>query len=323
MRRLLKPFAILTTVGMIFVLLGGALVTKTDSGLGCGRSWPLCHGKFIPDGFTVELIFELAHRLVSGVIGIMVVILAVWAWKAVGHLRETKFLSILSVVFIIAQSLLGAAAVVFDQSDAVLAAHFGISLISFATVFLLTMLILESEKRFNIEKLYLHGHMRKHIFAVTIYSFIVVYTGAFVQHVGASLACKDWPFCVNNVFGWPGNIQEWVQMGHRFAAGLLFLWIGYITILALKNYKSEKFVYRWWMAAFLLITLQIITGALVVLSRINLIISLTHAFFIICLFGILSYFVLLSLRSRRKENSLQEANKKPASSTISTLTTLQ
>jgi len=152
---------------------------------------------------------------------------------------------------------------------------------------------------------------------------LVVYTGALVRHADASLACKDWPFCVNNVLAWPANFQEWVQMGHRFAAGLLFLWIGYIAFLALKNYKSEKWVYRWWMAAFFLITLQVGTGALVVFSRINLIISLAHAFFIICLFGILSYFVLLSLRSRKKELSLQEVKKEPSSSSISTATSMQ
>ena len=74
LHRALKWLSVLTTVGMLFILIGGALVTKTDSGMGCGRSWPLCHGKLIPDEITSELIIELAHRVVSGSVGIMVIV---------------------------------------------------------------------------------------------------------------------------------------------------------------------------------------------------------------------------------------------------------
>ena len=71
MQRSLKWLAVLTTIGMLLILLGGALVTKTDSGDGCGSSWPLCHGEFIPSEITNELIIELAHRVVTGVVGLM------------------------------------------------------------------------------------------------------------------------------------------------------------------------------------------------------------------------------------------------------------
>ena len=52
------------------------LVTKTDSGMGCGRSWPLCEGQLIPDEISSELVIELSHRVVSGTVGILVVILS-------------------------------------------------------------------------------------------------------------------------------------------------------------------------------------------------------------------------------------------------------
>lgn len=301
MKKSLKWFSLLTTVGMVFILLGGALVTKTDSGMGCGRSWPLCHDELIPSEITTELMIELTHRILSGVVGIMVLILSIWTWKAIGHIRETKFLSFMSFFFLVLQGLIGAAAVIWQQSNLALAAHFGISLISFASVFLLTLLIFEVDKKFKAEKLYLDKKIRMNIMGVTVYSFAVVYTGALVRHVNASLACKDWPFCVNSPITLPGNFQEWVQMGHRFAAGLIFIWIGYITILAIRNYKNQKVVYWGWIISFILVTLQVVAGALVVLTRVNLAISLAHAFFIACLFGLLSYFVLLSSRSRKNE----------------------
>lgn len=44
MIKLLKWLSVASSLGMLLVLVGGALVTKTESGLGCGRSWPLCNG---------------------------------------------------------------------------------------------------------------------------------------------------------------------------------------------------------------------------------------------------------------------------------------
>lgn len=319
MQRSLKWLAVLTTIGMLFVLLGGALVTKTDSGMGCGRSWPLCNGELLPSDITPELIIELAHRVVSGAVGFMVLILSIWTWRAIGHIRETKFLAVTSFLFLLLQGLIGAAAVMWGQSDFVLALHFGISLISFATVLLLTLLIFEVDKKFDTENIILDKRMKKHIIGVSIYSYIVVYTGALVRHANASLVCRDWPMCTNGVFVLPENMYEWVQMGHRAAAGLIFIWIAYITVLAIKHYKEQKVIYWGWIISLILVCLQVTAGALVVVSRLNIYIALAHAFFISCLFGVLSYFILMVTRSRVNERALlaqkQESTEKKSVST--------
>jgi heme a synthase len=300
MYRLLKWFAVLTSIGMLLVLLGGALVTKTDSGMGCGRSWPLCNGEFLPTEITFELVIELAHRLVSGSVGFMVLILSIWSWKVIGHIRETKFLSILSFSFLLLQALIGAAAVIWSQSDFVLALHFGISLISFAAVFLLTLLIFEVDKKFDAEKVVIDARMKKHILGVSIYSYLVIYTGALVRHTNASLTCLDWPLCSNDDFSLPTNLYQWVQMGHRTAAAIIFIWIGYCLYLAIKKYKSQKVIYCGWLTSFILVSLQVISGMLIIFTRLNLYIALAHAFFISCLFGVLSYLILLVSRSKNK-----------------------
>ncbi|MEC1376027.1 heme A synthase [Heyndrickxia oleronia] len=297
MHRGLRWLATLTSLGMLFVLIGGALVTKTGSEMGCGRSWPLCHGQVIPSHIKIETVIELAHRLVSGGVGILLLILSIWAWKTIGHKRETKFLVILSLFFLILQALVGAAAVVWGQSDFVLALHFGISLISFASVFLLTLLIFEVDQKFDASSIIIDKRMKFHTIAVTIYSYMVVYTGALVRHTHSSLVCRDWPFCLNDSIGLPTNLHQWIQMGHRLAAGIIFLWIAYITYLSIKHYKDQVVIYRGWIIAFILVCLQVIAGALVIFTRLNLYIALAHALFISCLFGLLSYFILLIGRS--------------------------
>jgi heme a synthase len=299
LRQSLKWLSVATTIGMIFILIGGALVTKTGSGMGCGRSWPLCNGKFLPLEITPELVIELSHRLVSGVVGIMVLVLSVWSWKAIGHIRETKFLSFLSFFFLLLQALVGAAAVKWGQSGFVLALHFGISLISFSAVLLLTLLIFEIDKKFDAEKLYIDKRMGFHIIGVSIYSYLLIYTGALVRHTKSSLVCRDWPLCLNDSPSLPSNMYEWVQMGHRAAAGLIFLWIGYILYLVVRHYKDQKILYWGWIISFILVSLQVIAGAFIIISRLNLYIALLHAFFITCLFGVLSYFILLYSRSKR------------------------
>ena len=294
----LKWLAVASTVGMLLILLGGALVTKTDSGMGCGRHWPGCNGQLIPDVITAEVLIEFSHRLVTGAVGILIVALAVWAWKALGHVRETKFLSAMAVFFLVAQALIGAAQVKRGQGDFILALHFGISLISFASVLLLTLLVFEIDRKFDTDKIRIGKTLKFHTIGVTLYSYIVVYTGALVRHTESSLICNDWPLCNNNQFALPTNLYEWVQMGHRAAAGLIFIWILIIAIHVMRNYKDQRAIYWGWIISLILVSCQVITGMLVVLTKLNLYIALLHSLFISLLFGLLCYMILLLSRSK-------------------------
>lgn len=303
MIRIIKWLAVVSVIGMVFILLGGALVTKTGSGAGCGSSWPLCDGKLIPTNITAELIIEYSHRLVSSVIGVTVLLLSVFAWIELGHIREVKFLSFLSVFFLVLQGLIGAAAVMWGQSDFVLALHFGISLISFASILLLTLLIFEIDQKLDTENLFIKKRFRIEIYALSFFTIIVVYTGALVRHVNANLVCKDWPFCLNNTpFAFADySFLQWVQMGHRLLAGLLFIWTITLFIKVMKEYRNNLIMFWGWSVTTALITAQVVLGALIIFTQLNLWVALLHAFFITCYFGCLSYFILLSIRSGRAE----------------------
>ncbi len=296
----LKALAIASTVGMLLILLGGALVTKTDSGMGCGRHWPGCNGQLIPDVITPEVLIEFSHRLVTGAVGIFIVALAVWAWRSLGHVRETKFLSFMAVFFLVLQALIGAAQVKWGQGDFILALHFGISLISFAAVLLLTLLVFEVDRKFDTDKIRIGKTLRFHTIGITLYSYVVIYTGALVRHTESSLVCRDWPLCRNDEFSLPTNLYEWVQMGHRVAAGLIFIWILITAIHVIKNYKDQRAIYWGWIIALILVTCQLVSGMFVILTRLNLYIALLHSLFISLLFGLLCYMILLLSRSRAK-----------------------
>ena len=305
MIRYLKTLSVISTIGMLLILLGGALVTKTGSADGCGDSWPLCEGQVLPSEITFEMIVELSHRGVTGIVGIAVVALAILAWRNIGHVREVKFLAFLSVFFLVLQALIGAAAVMWEQSDFVLAAHFGISLISFAAVFLLMLLIFEFDKKLDTESLLIGKKHRIEIYALTVYTIMVVYSGALVRHTESNLVCADWPFCTNSAplaFA-DYSFNQWVQMGHRLAAGLLFIWTLSIMIRMIRNYRNNKVMVWGWGITFTLIFMQVLFGALIIFTLLNLGVALMHALVITCYFGMLSYFVLLSNRSALKEQA--------------------
>ena len=299
---LLKWVAVATTLGMLLILLGGALVTKTDSGLGCGRNWPDCNGSLIPKEITTEVLIEFSHRLVTGAVSILVLILVIWTWRKLGHVKGVKFLGFLAIFFLILQALIGAAQVLWGQGDFILALHFGISLISFAAVMLLAMIVFEVDQKFDADRVIIGKKLKWHTLGVTLYSYIVVYTGALVRHTDASLVCGDWPFCRNNKpFEIPNNMYEWVQMGHRFAVLLIFIWLFYIMLHAIKHYKDQRVIYWGWIIAFIIVLLQVIAGMFIIITRLDLIVSLLHSLLITLLFGLLCYMILLIARSKHNE----------------------
>lgn len=304
MLRVLKGVSLITSFILLIVLLGGALVTKTNSGLGCGRSWPLCKGQIIPDHLTIQTVIELSHRAASGLAGIFVLLLAVLAWIVIPHKRETKFLAIISCIFLIAQALIGAAAVVWGQVPAVKAIHFGISLICFAAVVMLTLLIFERDRNYQKNSFYVGKRMKFHTYGLWIYSYLVVYTGALVRHENASLACPSWPLCSKANNGIPTQVHEWIQMGHRFAAFILFVWIIIAFVHAYKYYRNERGIYFGWLVSLILVTLQVICGAVIVFTNLNIYVALTHAILIACLFAIFSFQSLVCTRSKNSNSEL-------------------
>lgn len=310
MFKILKWLSVVATIGMVFILIGGALVTKTESGAGCGSTWPLCHGQFMPSEITPELVIELSHRVVSGVVGLAILALSFLAWRHIGNIREVKFLSFLSVFFLVLQGLIGAAAVMWGQSDFVLAAHFGISLISFASIFLLMLIIFELDKKLDTTSLFIRKKHRIEIYLLTTYTIVVVYTGALVRHASAELVCGNWPFCANDSPLSFANysFSQWIHMGHRLAAGLLFIWTIIFFIKVVKNYRENKVMMWGWVTVLSLIILQVFFGAMIIFTMLNLGIALLHAFVISCYFAMLSYFIMLSTRSAKYEKEKNSAD---------------
>ncbi len=98
----------------LLVILWGAVVRATGSGAGCGSHWPQCNGAIVPLDAGTETTIEFVHRATSGLAGVAVFVLVVWAWRAFAPRSQVRLAAVAAGVLIVVESLFGAALVVFE-----------------------------------------------------------------------------------------------------------------------------------------------------------------------------------------------------------------
>lgn len=99
----------------VAVILWGAYVRISFSGDGCGAHWPFCSGQLVPQNMTVPAAIEFTHRLMTGFDSIAVVAMCIWAFPSFPRRHRTRLFSLLSVVFLAIEALLGAGLVLFRK----------------------------------------------------------------------------------------------------------------------------------------------------------------------------------------------------------------
>jgi len=128
----------------LFVILWGAYVRASGSGAGCGSHWPLCNGDVVPRAPRLETIIEFTHRVTSAVSLFATAWLAIWAVRRFPRVHRVRRYALLSVVFLIAEAMLGAGLVLFEfvAANASVGRAFYLSLHLVNTQFLLATLAL-------------------------------------------------------------------------------------------------------------------------------------------------------------------------------------
>lgn len=291
----LKWLSYLTFFVMFFATFGGTVVTKTDSGLGCGHEWPLCRGQFVP-AHTIASLIEYSHRLVSGLAGLTAVAVVVAFWLFAKNRKDLRTYSWLTLIFVLVQALMGALAVVYDQSSAVLALHFGFSLIAFASSLMLALGArkMDKEKASTAKEQFppVSLAFRNFVWMVTIYSYLVVYVGAYVSHTSSAGGCSGWPLCNGKLVPeLTGSVA--VAFIHRLAALLLFIAVVVMAYYAYKLHKGNRELGGLGISAAVLCLLQVFSGAGIVYTlnkpEVYIFAALLHNLLISSLFGVLCY----------------------------------
>lgn len=106
-------FAQILLIYTLVVILWGAWVRISHSGDGCGDSWPLCQGQFIPEGEQKKTWVEFSHRLTSGLFGILVFYFYWRGRKFFDYQDPLRKALFATLIFTITEALLGAKLVLF------------------------------------------------------------------------------------------------------------------------------------------------------------------------------------------------------------------
>ncbi len=96
------------------VIVWGTFVRATGSGAGCGSHWPTCNGEVIPRAESVETAIEFTHRATSGLSFVLVAVMMIAALRARPKGHPMRRPAVLSFVFMITESAVGAGLVLLE-----------------------------------------------------------------------------------------------------------------------------------------------------------------------------------------------------------------
>lgn len=247
------------TLGLIVL---GAVVRVTDSGLGCGTDWPLCNGTVLPPMDNIAAWIEWLHRLFALLIGCFGLATLAAAWRQYRHSdRRVLQLTMVAAMLFVLQSGLGAIVVFLELPPTFVTLHLGVAMLLLAA--LLGGAVLAWHRPLPGQR----AESAAILAAVNAaMAFVVILTGALVRGSGATLACTTWPFCDGGaILPFEQGQLAVINMIHRLSVAAMSVTL-LILLRQVYRRRSDALARRLAFAAVVAHAVQILAGALFVLS---------------------------------------------------------
>ena len=208
-----RGFAWATIVALFLLMTMGNIVSATGSGLGC-PDWPLCHGRLLPPAQT-EVLIEFSHRLKAIPFTFLLLATVILTWRRTTA-RAPRRLSLVLLGLVGLQIALGGITVLFKLPHLISTAHLVNALLILAGLLMLA----EGFRPYPAVPARL-----KRLAAAGLGALLVqLALGGYVRHVGAGLACPDFPLCSGSLM--PHHWESSVHWLHRWLGiGLLGLFV--------------------------------------------------------------------------------------------------
>ncbi len=183
-------------VAVFLLLVAGALVTSTESGLAV-PDWPLSYGKLMPP-MVGGILYEHGHRVIAALVSFFVGLLAALLLRGERR-RSVRRLGLFAFGAILAQAVLGGLTVLFLLPPAVSSAHAGLAQVVFALTAAIALMtspawtsggIAGTVSASDAPRL---GHALHLTLAASVVLFVQILLGAVMRHTGAGLAIPDFP----------------------------------------------------------------------------------------------------------------------------------
>src|SRR5439155_3944215 len=239
MTRSFTRLAWLTAVCTYLLIVLGAIVRITGSGMGCGDHWPLCNGKLLPPLDDIGTLIEWNHRLAAAAVSVLVIALAGYAWWL---RRETPSIALdrpglaayAALGLLALQVALGAVTVKLALPAWTVILHLGTAMLLLATLIVATRgPRLTPSASPGLSEVRGATGLRPGLVALVL-GFVTVLLGALTANLGAATACLGFPLCNGQLLP-DGNSLRLLQWTHRLLAYTLF---GYAVWWAVRSKRG-------------------------------------------------------------------------------------
>ncbi len=270
----LHRFAVLTAVVAVGLIIAGATVTSTGSG-DAVPDWPLSYGTLTPP-MIGGILFEHSHRLIAGLTGILIAILAFWLWRKEPR-QLLRWMGIIALGAVVVQAGLGGLRVLIVSTDAVqdvamqltgnaniettriliTIAHAALAQTVFSLVFAIAVMTSKYSTRSNSGDVSQTGQsaIKKISVAIAGLIFIQLILGAIVRHTGSGLIIPDFPLSFGNIIPPFGNLPHYpnapfpltefeltVKVALHFAHRLMaFIILGFVIYFFVKYRRVTQY----------------------------------------------------------------------------------
>jgi cytochrome c oxidase assembly protein subunit 15 len=171
-----RKLTLFAVVSLALIILTGATVRLTGSGLGCS-DWPNCeNGQLAAQLDDAPAMVEFVNRLITGIVSVAVILAVLGALRRRPYRRDLVVLAWGLVIGVIFQILLGALVVEEALSPKLVQLHFGVSLVLVWDAMVLHQRASDGERRF--------GRPSAIGWAVLAAAAVVVFTGTLVTASG-------------------------------------------------------------------------------------------------------------------------------------------
>lgn len=171
--------AALVLLGIIVV--SGGLVRLTGSGLGC-NDWPNCNDAKVVDVSTKHAAIEQINRLFTFLVSIGVALAALAAWYRRPRRRDLLVLSLVMLVGVPAQGVVGAVVVWSKLHPAMVQLHFVLSMV---LVWAAVMMLLRSRQPDRGRRVSaVVPRIRRRVQLLSVWSMLAVLAGTVVTNTG-------------------------------------------------------------------------------------------------------------------------------------------
>ncbi|QEV99921.1 heme A synthase [Microbacterium caowuchunii] len=218
----IRVFAWLSFVAEVLIIATGGAVRLTGSGLGC-PTWPTCTPESLVN--TPEMgihgIIEFGNRTLTGLVGILALIVLVLVWRLRRERRDLFRLALVVLIGVAAQALVGGVTVLTGLNPFIVGFHYvaSLALVCVCAAFLVRMNSAPGARVRAVPRWYaLLTHITTPVLALTI-AFGVLTTGA-GPHSGDADAGRNGfnAEVLEHVHAWPGYALFALTLVLTFAA---------------------------------------------------------------------------------------------------------